>query len=197
MQRAIALSSASFNFFHSAFFTLFPFYALNTLDLLPTVLGLVVSTAGFAGLGAATFAKPMINRMGVPRTLISSLFVVLPFSLLIRFGVNAVFPYNAILIIIAFAARDFTVMLNLVIKQAIRQATVRPTMLSRISATQRFCLGHRSAWCRGRQHIGDHRLRGRQHPKPGHVGHGRIGVDPTLATRAVRRLPQRFEDAAG
>ncbi|MBJ7263691.1 MAG: MFS transporter [Burkholderiaceae bacterium] len=138
VQRAIAVSSASFNFFHSAFFTLFPFYALNTINLSPTTLGLILSAVGIAGLIAAVFAERLINRIGVPISLIGSLFVVLPFSLLITFGADITFPFNAVLIVLAFAAWDFAVVLNLVIEHSIRQAMVPPEFLSRVAASQRF-----------------------------------------------------------
>lgn len=138
VQRAIAISTAIFNFFHAAFFAIFPVYALTVLDLSPATLGMLFSGAGLAGLVAAMCAERLINRFSISATLIGSLFIILPFSLLVTFGALAPFPFNATLIVIAFAGWDFAVVLNIVIEQSIRQATVPSALVSRASSTQRF-----------------------------------------------------------
>ena len=138
VQRAIAISTAIFNFFHAAFFAIFPIYALTVLDLSPATLGMLFSGAGLAGLVAAMCAERLIDRFSIPVTLIGSLFIILPFSLLVTFGALTPFPFNAILIVIAFAGWDFAVVLNIVIEQSIRQATVPSDLVSRASSTQRF-----------------------------------------------------------
>jgi MFS family permease len=136
--RAIALSSASFNLFHSAFFAVFTVYALKTLAFSPVVLGLIISCAGIVGVGAALLAPAVIRLLTPPVALIGSLLVIAPMGLPLVFAGTLDPFHGAVLVAATFAAWDFAVVTNLVIEQTVRQTLVRPSHLSRVSATTRF-----------------------------------------------------------
>jgi predicted MFS family arabinose efflux permease len=136
--RAIALSSASFNLFHSAFFAVFTVYALKTLAFSPVMLGLVISSAGVVGVGAALLASTVVRLLTPPVALIGSLLVIAPMSLPLAFAGTLAPFHGAVLVAATFAAWDFAIVTNLVIEQTVRQILVRPSHLSRVSATTRF-----------------------------------------------------------
>jgi MFS family permease len=136
--RSIALSSASFNFFHSAFFAIFTVYAIRTLGLSPTTFGLVISVAGVTSIGGALLSSVAIRVLTPPVALIGSLFVIAPLGIPLMFAERLGGFSSAALIAAIFAAWDFAIVVNLVIEQTVRQSIVRPTHLSRVSATTRF-----------------------------------------------------------
>ncbi|WP_175107394.1 MFS transporter [Pararobbsia alpina] len=136
--RAIAVSSASFNFFHSAFFAIFTVYAIKTLDFSPATLGLIISCAGIAGVGGALLASVVVRVLTPPVALIGSLFVIAPMGIPLMFADSLGEFQGAVLIAAIFAAWDFAIVTNLVIEQTVRQTRVCSSQLSCVSATTRF-----------------------------------------------------------
>jgi MFS family permease len=137
-QRAIAIAAGLFNFFHTAFFTIFTLYALRELGFSATSFGTTITFVGLAGLLAAFFAPKMIEYLGVRTALIGTLLIIGPLGLPIIFSQNLPFFQRTILIACCFALWDFLIVVHVIVEQTIRQITVNNRHLSRITATTRF-----------------------------------------------------------
>jgi len=73
--RAVALSSATFNFFGGSFATLYSLYLVRDLGLPPAVLGALIGAGGIGALAGAALAERITQRIGRGPALIGSLFL--------------------------------------------------------------------------------------------------------------------------
>jgi predicted MFS family arabinose efflux permease len=138
IQRTIALAAGFFNFFHTAFFTVFTIFALKELDFSAASFGTVVSVVGFAGLFGALCAPKLIEVLGARMALVGSLIIIGPLGIPIIFSEHLPFLHRAALIAGCLAAWDFMIVVHVIVEQTIRQVLVNNRHLSRIMATTRF-----------------------------------------------------------
>lgn len=100
------------------------------------------------------------------------------------------------MLVLAFAGWDFAVVLNIVIEQTIRQATIPQPLISRASSTQRFIswgVDPLGALAGGLLAVSSLGLTGALHVSM--WGMGAAGLI-LLLSREVRALPRTFDDAA-
>lgn len=138
IQRTIALAAGFFNLFHTAFLTVFTFFALNNLGFSAASFGTVVSLVGFFGLFGALCAPRLIQMLGPRVALVGSLLVIGPLGIPILFVEGLPFLHRAAVIAMCLAAWDFMIVVHVIIEQTIRQVMVDGNQLSRITATTRF-----------------------------------------------------------
>jgi len=138
VQRVIAATAGLFNFFHTAFFTVFAIFALKELDFSAASFGATLSSVGLAGLLGALFAPKIIHFLGVRWALIGSLLIIGPLGIPIVFSEHFAFPQRIALIAFCLAAWDFLIVIHVIVEQTIRQIMISNHQLSRITATTRF-----------------------------------------------------------
>lgn len=138
VQRAIAISAALFNLFHSAFFAVLAVYLVRDLSFAPNVYGGTISCVGLMGLLAALFGPRLVRKLDIRLTLAGSLLLVGPIGIPILYIADAAFPLQVIAVALCLAAWDFMIVLHVIVEQTIRQTTVCETHLGRVSATTRF-----------------------------------------------------------
>jgi len=138
IQRPLALAAAHFNLFTSMFFALYTLYVIRVLGLNPFLLGLTTTIGGIGGLVGASMSNRVAGRFGYGRVL--CVVYALPglAGLLIPLAQSFSLPYSAILVGASSVLWSCSVVVNLVLSEAIKQAFVPNHLLGRVTATVRF-----------------------------------------------------------
>jgi MFS family permease len=110
VQRAIAGSAATFNFFGLVILAIFVLYATRELGLTPTLIGSVFLSGGLGGLVGALMASRVARRFGQGRTIFVST-LVFAFSLLLLPLARGPEPIVLAILLIAEFFAGFAVML--------------------------------------------------------------------------------------
>ncbi len=133
--RAIATSTATFNFFFAAINALFLLYAVREIGLSPQVIGLIFAIGSlglFAGIWLASRLPP---RIGVGPTIITGVLISGPVGFLVPLAP----PTAAVPVFIAFEVLlGIGMMMYNINQRSLRQAITPPRMLARMTATMRF-----------------------------------------------------------
>jgi MFS family permease len=133
--RAIALFTASSNFFVSIIFSIYLVYAVRELRLTPEMIGLIFALGNAGLVLGALFARRMGSRFGVGRTILTSAILAGCPLLLIPIAE----PSSALPILIAAQLPfSFSVSVYNIMQVSFRQAICPDGMLGRMNATMRF-----------------------------------------------------------
>ncbi|RDK00894.1 MFS transporter [Paraburkholderia lacunae] len=138
IHKAIAIAAGAFNLFHTAFFTVFSFFAIKELGFSAVSFGSLISVVGLFGLLAALCAPRLIEMLGPRTALVGSLLIIGPLGAPVLLADELAFPGRATVIACSLAAWDFLIVVHLIVEQTVRQVTVDNQHLSRITATTRF-----------------------------------------------------------
>ncbi|MFP3567495.1 MFS transporter [Paraburkholderia sp. SIMBA_030] len=138
IQRFIAIAAGAFNLFHTAFFTVFTFFALKQLEFSAAMFGTMVSVVGVFGLLGALCAPKLVEALGPRTTLVGSLLIIGPLGVPILLAEQLPFPYRAAVIAASIAAWDFAIVVHVIVEQTLRQTMIENRHLSRVTATVRF-----------------------------------------------------------
>ena len=138
MIRAIVLAATFFNLFTVMMEPIFILYITRTLRLEPVVIGLIFSSAGAGALVGAFIAMPVMNRLGIGKTLISSLLIAGLAACLIPVAV--VLPtIPAVILIIMMYFLDSVMLIVFNINQRSLRSAITPDRLQgRMNASIRF-----------------------------------------------------------
>jgi MFS family permease len=139
--RALVAEGATFNFFRLMFTTAFTVYAVQTLELRPAVLGVLVSMGSVGALLGAATAPAAQRRLGLGPALVGALVVgdLGPVAVLAARDDSSL---SIALIAVSYLAFGFGVGVALVQTVSIRQAVTPTALLGRVSgAYQLLALG--------------------------------------------------------
>lgn len=137
IQGPLALAAAHFNLFTSMFFVLYTLYVIRVLHFSPFLLGLTTTIGGVGGLLGASMSS-RIARLGYGRVLCVAYALPGLAGLLVPLAQSFGMPYSAILVGASSALWSCSVVINLVLSEAIKQAYVPDYLLGRVTATVRF-----------------------------------------------------------
>ncbi|WP_207453784.1 MFS transporter [Herbiconiux sp. SYSU D00978] len=134
--RSVALATASFNFFATLVFTLYPLLVLEQLGLSPAVLGLTFSVASVGGLLGAVLTPRAAKLFGEARVI--PLSAVLGAIALVPIPLAALLPDAAIALLVAGQfLTSFTIVVYNVTQVTMRQRLCPPKLLGRMNASIR------------------------------------------------------------
>ncbi|MDQ2809616.1 MAG: MFS transporter [Chloroflexota bacterium] len=130
--RAVALSSATFNFFGGSFATLYSLYLVRDLGLPPAVLGALIGAGGIGALAGATLVERITQRVGRGPTLIGSLFLGTALQLLVPLTSGP--PTVTIPILFLTQLTDVALAVFFINETTLRQQRVSDRLLGRATA---------------------------------------------------------------
>ncbi|GIH09239.1 MFS transporter [Rhizocola hellebori] len=133
--RAIALCTASGNFFMSAFIAVMLLFLVRDLHIPVYAAGLVVAGAGIGGVVAAATTKRWVDRFGQARTVVLSLALTQPFALLTPLSAPG---WRIALFITGWFVTGYGSTLYNISQVSYRQAVCPDELLGRVNASNRF-----------------------------------------------------------
>lgn len=135
--RPLAESIAAYFLFRQIVLALFTLYAIRELHLEAFLLGVVFSALGFGFLVGALTVKPITNRFGIGRTMISANFINILALALVPLASGSTVSMVALLGASNFL-HAFAVQLNGINLMSLRQALTPNRLLGRMTASFRF-----------------------------------------------------------
>lgn len=134
--RSLTVSSAAYNFFTSGVMTIFPVYAVRTLDLNAGEIGFVQSFGSFGAVAGAVLAARMVRRLGAGPTYIWA--KALAWAAVLSLGLApARSGLTVAALVVAFSLTGMLLVSN-VVGITLRQSVTDITMLGRMTATYKF-----------------------------------------------------------
>jgi predicted MFS family arabinose efflux permease len=133
--RAIALCTASGNFFMSAFIAVMLLFLVHDLHIPAYAAGLVVAGAGIGGVVAAATTKHWVDRIGQTRTVVLSLALTQPFALLTPLSAPG---WRIALFVAGWFITGYGSTLYNISQVSYRQAVCPYELLGRVNASHRF-----------------------------------------------------------
>jgi Na+/melibiose symporter-like transporter len=137
--RSVAGSTATFNFFGAIGTTVFPIFALRTLDIGPLGLGITLSTGAVGGLLGATVTPRIAGWIGEGRVIIVAAIVSGAIAILVPLAALFHGPSAVIELSIAEFVTSFCVLVYNITQVTMRQKLCPPRLLGRMNASIR-CL---------------------------------------------------------
>jgi hypothetical protein len=134
LRRIVACTGTS-NLFSAMLTALLVLYALRTLHLAQSTLGLVFSAGAVGGLVGAVTAAPFARRVGEGRAIPLATTLLLPFAALVPL---AVFGAPQVLLVVSELGVSWGVVAYNVTQVSFRQRLCPPALLGRMNASVRF-----------------------------------------------------------
>jgi MFS family permease len=134
LRRIVACTGTS-NLFSAMLTALLVLYALRTLHLAQSTLGLVFSAGAVGGLVGAVTAAPFARRVGEGRAIPLATTLLLPFAVLVPL---AVFGAPQVLLVVSELGVSWGVVAYNVTQVSFRQRLCPPALLGRMNASVRF-----------------------------------------------------------
>jgi MFS family permease len=134
LRRIVACTGTS-NLFSAMLTALLVLYALRTLHLAQSTLGLVFSAGAVGGLVGAVTAAPFARRVGEGRAIPLATTLLLPFTVLVPL---AVFGAPQVLLVVSELGVSWGVVAYNVTQVSFRQRLCPPALLGRMNASVRF-----------------------------------------------------------
>jgi MFS family permease len=136
--RPILIGTVIFNLFTYVIEPIFILYISRTLALDPIYIGLIFSMSGVGALLGAFIAGPMANRLGLGKTLVSSLFVAGFVSLIIPVATLMPTLPAVILIMVMYMIDAAMVIVYNINQRSLRQAVTPQNLQGRMNASIRM-----------------------------------------------------------
>lgn len=134
--RSLTLSSALYNFFTTGVMTLFPVFAVRTLELNAATIGFVQSFGAIGAALGALLATRMISALGAGSSYIWA--KGLAWASVLSLGlIPAHSPVTVAALVVAFSVSGMLIVSN-VVGITLRQAVTNDQMLGRMTATYKF-----------------------------------------------------------
>lgn len=139
--RSIALSTGQFNFFTAAFFTIYYVFVVRVLHMDHVAVGLAATCSGIGGIVSSVAAGALIRRMASGPLFIATLFAPALAALLVPLSALTIEYGNAVVIALVCVSQfvwSFTVTVNLVLSESIKQVTAPERLLGQVSSVERI-----------------------------------------------------------
>lgn len=134
--RSISLSTASLNFFRTAFDTIFILYLAKIVHISPTQIGLILGIGSIGGVAGALLATKISNKIGIGKSIIISTLIIWIGGMTVPFSSSVSFSF--IIIIIGLMLLNFGNTMYFITQVSLRQSITPPQLLGRINASNRF-----------------------------------------------------------
>lgn len=138
--RSIALSAGQFNFFTSAFFTVYYVFVVRNLDMNATEVGLAATFSGIAGIASAAVTGRIISRIPSGPLYIHSLLG--PSLAAVLVPLSSAFVGHRPIVLIAVCLSQFlwsfTVTVSVILGESIKQVVAPENMLGQVSSAERM-----------------------------------------------------------
>ncbi len=138
IQGPLALAAAHFNVFTAMFFALYILYVVKVLGISPLLLGFLSTAGGLGGLLGASVSGRLARRFGYGPVLGAVYALPGVAGFLVPLAQSFGRPMSAALVGASSALWACSIVVNLVLSEAIKQAFVPHHMLGRVTATIRF-----------------------------------------------------------
>ncbi|WP_270417206.1 MFS transporter [Bifidobacterium pseudolongum] len=138
--RSIAFSAGQFNFFTAAFFTIYYVFVVRVLHMDPVAVGLAATCSGIGGIVSSVVAGTLIRRMASGPLFIGTLLSPALAALLVPLSaLEAEYGNAAVLALVCISqfVWSFTVTVNLVLSESIKQVTTPERLLGQVSSVER------------------------------------------------------------
>lgn len=138
--RSIAFSAGQFNFFTAAFFTIYYVFVVRVLHMDPVAVGLAATCSGIGGIVSSVAAGALIRRMASGPLFIATLLAPALAALLVPLSALTIEYGNAVVIALVCVSQfvwSFTVTVNLVLSESIKQVTTPERLLGQVSSVER------------------------------------------------------------
>lgn len=137
--RSIACSAGQFNFFTAAFFTVYYVFVVRELHMSALTVGFAETCSGIAGIASAAVASPLMKHVAAgPLFLATMLGPTLAALLIPLAGFLLGNPPLVVLVVcVAQFAWSFTVTINLIVSESIKQMVTPEHMLGQVSSVER------------------------------------------------------------
>ena len=138
--RSIAFSTGQFNFFTAAFFTIYYVFVVRVLHMDHVAVGLAATCSGIGGIVSSVAAGALIRRMASGPLFIATLFAPALAALLVPLSALTIEYGNAVVIALVCVSQfvwSFTVTVNLVLSESIKQVTAPERLLGQVSSVER------------------------------------------------------------
>ncbi|MBW5248166.1 MFS transporter [Streptomyces poriferorum] len=136
--RVIMLHASLYNLLWDVVLVVFPLYAIRVLHLGPAGLGLVIAAGSIGAFGGALSAGRLGKRLGVGRAMVSGMAIASSATLLLPLAAGAGTGPGYALLATGYVLNGFGIAIFNIHSITLRQATVPPELIGRVSATFRF-----------------------------------------------------------
>ncbi|WP_322905179.1 MFS transporter [Paenibacillus campi] len=136
--RAILIGTVIFNMFTYVIEPVFILYISRTLALAPIYIGLIFSMSGVGALLGAFLAGPMVNKLGIGKTLVLSLFLAGFVSLIIPVATLLPVLPAVLLIMVMYMIDAAMVIVYNINQRSLRQAITPNQLQGRMNACMRM-----------------------------------------------------------
>ncbi|MEU3730671.1 MFS transporter [Streptomyces sp. NPDC033538] len=136
--RVIALHACWYNLFWDIVLVVFPLYGLRVLHLGPAGLGLVIAVGSIGALAGSLCAGPLGRRVGTGRAMVLGMAVASTATLLLPLAPGTGGGLDHVLLCGGYVLNGFGIAVFNIHSITLRQATVPPELIGRVSATFRF-----------------------------------------------------------
>lgn len=139
MIRSIACSAGQFNFFTAAFFTVYYVFVVRELHMSALTVGFAETCSGIAGIASAAVASPLMKHVAAGPLFLATMFVPTLAALLIPLAGFLIGnpPLVVLVVCVAQFAWSFTVTINLIVSESIKQMVTPEHMLGQVSSVER------------------------------------------------------------
>lgn len=138
--RAIAFSAGQFNFFTSAFFTVYYVFVVRDLHMNPEAVGLAATCSGIGGIVSSIIAAKLIQRIESAPLFIVSLLAPAAAATLVPLSLDlTAYSSTAVvsLVCISQFVWSFTVTINIILSESIKQVVAPEHLLGQVSSVER------------------------------------------------------------
>lgn len=128
---AVAVSEHFFGSFYAALYTL---YLIEVLGLTPLLLGIVISAGGVGALVGATFARPVVRRFGIGRSIVAMMLASSAIGILTPLAAGPLFVAT-LMVFLPQLIGDGANTIQWVTQDSVVQTAVPDRVLGRVNAT--------------------------------------------------------------
>lgn len=128
---AVAMSEHFFGSFYAALYTI---YLLQVLELTPLLLGIVISAGGIGALVGATFARRVVRRMGIGRSIVAMMLASSAIGILTPLAAGPLFVAT-LMVFLPQLIGDGMKTIQGVTQDSVVQTAVPDRVLGRVNAT--------------------------------------------------------------
>lgn len=138
--RSIAFSAGQFNFFTAAFFTIYYVFVVRVLHMDPLAVGIAATCSGIGGIVSSVVAGTLIRRMAAGPLFVATLFAPALAALLVPLSAYAAVCGTVMVIALVCVSQfvwSFTVTVNLVLSESVKQVAAPEHLLGQVSSVER------------------------------------------------------------